>query len=184
MVWLRLWAVLLGGEFYELFLEEFPSGGIAQDFPGHIIDLVSYKITVLLCDIAEGTALPKVTADNAVVPLIASPFTAGVGMAIVDGQLLATVCVILHALAILELRTVVHGDGLEGALGKLRQCLAERFHSSLSRFTEDTQNYFITGQTFGEDQERLIWSFGLAYYTVKLPMTEGGPGVYFLRALL
>lgn len=74
-------------------------------------------------------------------------------MAVVDGQLFIAVFVMLHALAIVELRAVIHGDILEGALGKLRQRFTDGFHGSLSGFAEDAQDYFIARQTFREDQK-------------------------------
>lgn len=175
---------MLGGELSKLFLEKLPGGSIAQDFPGHVVDLSGYKVTVLLGDPMEGAALMEEAADDTVIALITSTLTAGIGVAVVDGQLLIAVCVMLHALAVGKLGAVIHSDGLEGALGELRQRFTEGFHSGRSGFAEDSQDYFIAGQTFSEDQEGLFLSLCLAYHAIKLPVTEGGPGVYFLRALL
>lgn len=174
----------LGGKLSKLRLEKFPSGSVAQDFPGHIVDLVSYKVTVLLGDFVKRTALTKETADNTVIALIASSLTTGIGVTVVNGQLFITVCVMLHALAILKLRAVIHGYCLEGALGKLRQRFTKGFHSGRSSLAKDTQDYFIAGQSLREDQKGLSLALCLAYYTIKLPMTEDSAGVYFLRALL
>lgn len=113
--------------------------------------MVSYEITILLGDLVKGTTLTEEAANDTIIALIASPLITGIGMAVVDGQLFIAVFVMLHALAIVELRAVIHGDILEGALGKLRQRFTDGFHGSLTGFTEDAQDYFIARQTFRED---------------------------------
>ena len=183
LVWLILWAGLLGREFGKLLIEKLLSRRVVEDFPGHVIDFVCHKITVSLCDVAERMSLMEETADNAVITFVASTFATGIGMAIVDSQPLVTVYVLLHALTVGELGAVIHSDSLEGAFGKLRQSLAKGFHRGLSGLTEDTENNFIAGQAFCQNEDAFALAFSLAYYAVKLPMPEGGTGVYFLWTL-
>lgn len=156
---------------------------MVKDFPGHVIDLVCHKITVSLCDIAKGTAFFKEAADYAVISLVTATLTACVGMAVVDGQPLVSVFVLLHALTVGKFGAVIHGNGLECFGGELLYDGAQSRYSGLCGFAEDTEDNFITGQAFRQNEDAFMFAFGLAYYTVKLPVPEGGTGVYFLRAV-
>lgn len=168
----------------KLLLEAFTGGIIVQNFPGHIVDTVRYAGALSLGNSAEAFALGKVAADYPVISFIASPLTAGVRMAVVDGQLFVAVLVVLHALAVLEFGAIIHGDSLEGALGELRKSLTKGVYGSLGRFAENTDDYFVSGQAFCQDKEGFSLSLGLADHAVKLPVPEGGTGVYFFRAVL
>ena len=104
-----------GLKFGYLSIEQFFRSGVAQDFAGHIVDTGGDLVTVLLSDMTQGFAFREVAADNAVIAFVASTLTGSEGVAIVDGQTLVVLRVMFHAVAVLELGTIIYSDGLEGA---------------------------------------------------------------------
>ena len=89
---------------------------IVKNLAGHGVDGISNLITVSLCDLCKAPALGEIAADDTIVTFIGTTLETGIRMGIVDRKTLIAVLVMLHAVAVLELRAIVHGDGLECAL--------------------------------------------------------------------
>ena len=71
-------------------------------------------------------------------------------MGIVDSQALIGKVIMLHAVAVLELRTVVHGDGLECALGVIFDDFIQGTDSLRAGLGVGTEDNFIAGFAFGQ----------------------------------
>ena len=103
-------------QFGDFLFKKLGGGAIAEDFAGHGIDGRSGPVTIFLCDAGHTTAFGKIAADDTVIPLIRATFARRKGMTIVDRQASVSSLVMLHAVTILKLRTIVHGDRLERTL--------------------------------------------------------------------
>ena len=71
-------------------------------------------------------------------------------MGIVDGETLVALLVMLHAVAVLELRAVIHGDGLKCALWELTDNLVEGINGSGAGFGSGAEDNFKSCFTFGQ----------------------------------
>lgn len=89
---------------------------IVENLTGHGIDGISDLVTISLRDLCKAFALGKIATDDTVIALIGTALKAGIGVSIVDRETLIAAPIMLHAVAVLELRTIVNSDGLECAL--------------------------------------------------------------------
>ena len=103
-------------------------------------------------------------------------------MGIVDRETLIAVPVMLHAVAVLEFRAVIHGDGLERAVWELPDDFMQGGNSGGTGFSLCAEDYFKPCFTFGQCEYGLLLSPGLANDAIKLPMTERLSMGYVLRA--
>ena len=71
-------------------------------------------------------------------------------MGIVDRQTLVALLVMLHAVAVLELRAVVHGDGLECAFWELPDDLIQSGDGGGAGFRLCAEDDLKSGFTFGQ----------------------------------
>lgn len=173
----------LGGQLLQFLVEAFTGSIIVKNLPRHVVYVCRYIVAVLLCDMTERMALRKVAADYPVVPLVAPPLTACIGVTVIDGQLLATVRIVLHALTVLELGAIINRNSLEGIGGELQDDGAQSVYRGLSCLTENTDNKLIACQSFCQNEKAFALAFGLAYHAIKFPMPEGGTVVYLFRAV-
>ena len=89
---------------------------VVEDFAGHGVDGRSDLVTVLLRDFRKALAFREIAADDTVITLITATLKAGIRMGIVDRKALVTLLIMFHAVAILEFRAIINGDGLECAM--------------------------------------------------------------------
>lgn len=106
--------------------------------------------TVLLRQPVHAFALGEVAADDTVITFVRATFPRAVRMGIIDGQTLVALLVMLHAIAVLELRAVIHGDGLECALWELTDNLVEGIDGSGAGFGSGAEDNFKSCFTFGQ----------------------------------
>lgn len=71
-------------------------------------------------------------------------------MGIVNGQTLGAEVVMLHAVAVLKLRAVVHGDGLECTLRELLDGLVQRLDGLRAGLCIGTDDDFKSRFAFGQ----------------------------------
>lgn len=71
-------------------------------------------------------------------------------MSIIDSETLIALMVMFHAVAVLELRAVIHGDGLECAFRKLPDDLIQSSDSCYAGFCLRTEDDFVAGFAFGQ----------------------------------
>ena len=155
----------------------------AEDFSGHIVQSIGGIITLLLSDFVERFPLGEVAAEYAVITFIGATFAGCVGMAIIDSETFISVFIVLHTVTVLKFRAIVNGNGLKGAFRKHGYDTVKGMDGSGGCFGRGTTDDFKTGKTFGEDEERLLFSLRFTNDTVHLPMAKSRTGVDDLRTL-
>ena len=93
---------------------------VIEDFSGHGVYEGCGFVAVLLCDFRHAPAFGEVTANDSVIALIAATLTGGIRMAVIDGQTLVALLIMLHTMTVLEFAAIVHGYRLECTLRELR----------------------------------------------------------------